>query len=135
MNNIEEWRTVNGYPAYVVSNLGRVMAVKTGRILKQKNSRGRYMLVGLYIRCKKYKWASVHRLVAEAFIDNFDSSLHVDHIDKNSFNNNADNLRCVTPKENSNNRAPSIQTILDILELHEEGLSPTEIRTKLNWRQ
>lgn len=59
----------------------------------------------------------------------------VDHIDKNSFNNNADNLRCVTPKENSNNRAPSIQTILGILDLHEEGLSPTEIRTKLNWRQ
>ena len=135
MNNIEEWRTINGHPSYVVSNLGRVMTVKTGRILKQKNSRNKYMAVGLYISHKRYKWASVHRLVAEAFIDNFDCGLCVDHIDKDSLNNNADSLRCVTSKENANNRAPSIKTIINILELHEHGSSPSEIRAKLDWRQ
>ena len=132
---IEEWRTINGHPKYMVSNFGRVMTIKTSRILKQKNSRGRYMLVGLPIGDRKYKWASIHRLVAEAFVDGFDGTLYVDHIDKNSFNNRADNLRCVTPSQNSSNRAPSEKTIRGIISLYREGLSPTEIRTALDWVQ
>ncbi len=130
---IEEWRTINCHPKYMVSNLGRVMTVKSGRILKQKNSRGRYMMVGLPIGDRKYKWLSVHRLVAEAFIEGFDSNLYIDHMDKNSFNNIAENLRCVTPKENANNRAPSEKTIKKIIKLYETGLSPTDIRTNLDW--
>lgn len=132
---IEEWRTISGHPKYTVSNLGRVMTVKSGRILKQKNSRGRYMIVGLPIGDRKYKWLSVHRLVAEAFVEDFDSRLYIDHIDKNSFNNAAENLRCVTPKENANNRAPSEKTIVKIIELYKVGLSPADIRTELDWTQ
>lgn len=132
---IEEWRVISSHPKYMVSNLGRVMTIKSGRVLKQKNSRGRYMLVGLPVGDRKYKWPSVHRLVAEAFIEDFDSALYVDHIDKNSFNNNAENLRFVTPKKNAENRAPSLKTITNILKLYDEGLSPVEIRTNLDWKE
>lgn len=45
----------------------------------------------------------MHKLVASAFIPNLDNKPCVDHIDTNSLNNNVENLRWVTIKENNNN--------------------------------
>ena len=42
-----------------------------------------------------------HRLIASAFCDDFSDELMVDHIDGNKTNNVADNLRMVTPLQNS----------------------------------
>lgn len=59
---------------------------------------GNYYKVSLYSR--QY---FVHKLVASAFIPNLDNKPCVDHIDTNSLNNNVENLRWVTIKENNNN--------------------------------
>ena len=42
----------------------------------------------------------IHRLVAQAFIPNPDNKPYIDHIDGNPANNNVDNLRWCTQKEN-----------------------------------
>lgn len=61
-------------------------------------------VVGNYYKVAlKSKQYFVHKLVANAFIPNYDNKPCVDHIDTNSLNNNVENLRWVTIKENNNN--------------------------------
>ena len=45
----------------------------------------------------------IHRLVYEAFKGEIPEGMEIDHIDRNKRNNNPDNLRVVTRKENMNN--------------------------------
>lgn len=100
----EIWKYIKGYEGlYQVSNFGRVKSIKFGkeRILKTfKNTRG-YLQVNL---CKngKVKNYKVHRLVAEAFLDNTDNLPEVNHKDENKLNNNAENLEWCSAKHNSN---------------------------------
>ena len=111
----EYWKPIKGYEGlYMVSNWGRVKSfdrwVKSrngsvrfckGRILKPKKNKWGYLCINLYknnIR-KTYK---VHRLVAEAFIDNTDNLPQVNHRDENKLNNNADNLEWCTHEYNIN---------------------------------
>lgn len=64
--------------------------VKQKSKLHQKNSDG-YMSVGLHKGGKEKKFL-VHRLVAEAFIDNPKNLPEINHKDEDRTNNNVDNL-------------------------------------------
>jgi hypothetical protein len=80
---------------YEVSNKGNVKI--NGKLVdldKDYNHAGYYRFGSGY---------PVHRAVAELFIPNPDNKPCIDHIDTNTFNNNVDNLRWVTYKENQNN--------------------------------
>lgn len=46
----------------------------------------------------------VHRLIYKWFHGEFDKDMQIDHIDRNVKNNRIENLRLVTPRENSLNR-------------------------------
>ena len=98
----EEWRPVKDFEClYEVSSLGRVRSVRTGRLLKYGQSRndGGYYNARLYKHSKQYS-RKVHRLVAEAFIDNIDCKPTVNHIDGNIHNNVVENLEWATYSEN-----------------------------------
>lgn len=96
----EIWKEVPFDARYKVSNKGNIKSLVYGyeRLLKPVLSHTGYYFVR--IKSKAYM---VHRLVALAFIPTKDILLHIDHKDGNKLNNNVDNLRWCTQKENNNN--------------------------------
>ena len=80
-----------GHRVYEVSNLGRI---KLNGILVEPALNGRYLCKGPI---------AIHRAVAELFVPNPDNKPEVDHINTDTLDNRAENLRWVNHKENQNN--------------------------------
>ena len=106
----EEWRNIEGYDSYLISNKGRVMSKNYRGTGKRKilspyyTSQNRnYLQIKLKNNKGKLDSLFIHRLVAEAFIPNPQDKKEIDHIDTNPENNNVENLRWVTHTENMNN--------------------------------
>ena len=101
---MEEWKDIDEYEGlYQVSNLGRVKSLKFGkeRILKPDTILNGYLRVQLWKNSKGIRYL-VHRLVAQAFIDNPDKLPMINHKDENPSNNCVDNLEWCTHKYNIN---------------------------------
>ena len=109
----EIWKDVKGFEGiYQISNLGRfrsldrrvyqkkrgnkfVKQIYKGKIIKGWIQNTGYLTVDI-----KGKKCSIHRLVAEHFIENTMNKEQVNHIDGNKLNNRVDNLEWCTIKEN-----------------------------------
>ena len=94
----EEWRTVDGWSDYVVSNFGRLYNTRTQRFLKGSLSYG-YPSTSLNQNGEN-KFVLIHRLVAFAFVPGYFDGAVVNHKDGVKQNNRADNLEWITHKEN-----------------------------------
>lgn len=93
----EIWKDIPNYEGlYQVSNFGNVR--NKYKKISQFNNKG-YLCVSLYKNNKKSN-LRVHRLVAQAFIENKNNKKEVNHIDGNKHNNCVCNLEWVTSKEN-----------------------------------
>ena len=95
------WKQIDGYENYSVSDKGEVKSEKTGIVLKPWVQQSGYASVSLWKDGKK-KNVLVHRLVAEAFVDNPCGYSEVNHIDEVKGNNSATNLEWCTRKYNMN---------------------------------
>ena len=104
----EEWRPIEGYEHYEVSNLGRVRSWinnkwrrrSAPKILSLHRLTKGYLGVSLSSAPKVSKTIKVHRLVAKAFIPNPDNLPQVNHKDENKTNNCVSNLEWCTNKYN-----------------------------------
>jgi hypothetical protein len=96
----EIFRTIEDYPNYMISNLGRVKSL-SGLIKRQCDNGNGYMYVDLYKNNKRKKY-KVSRLVAKYFVDNPNNLPVVNHIDFNRKNDKATNLEWTTQRENAN---------------------------------
>jgi hypothetical protein len=110
---MEKWIDAKGFEGYYeVSNLGRVRRkkgetiYKDGRVahfsetvLAPSPNRKGYLRVYLSKKSKQYT-KTVHRIVAESFIENPLGKKTVNHIDGNKTNNNVENLEWATNEEN-----------------------------------
>lgn len=106
---MEVWKDIKGFEAnYQISNKGRVRS----KARKTKNQYGDefikttgtytsagYEVHNLYLD-GKYKTVSVHRLVAEHFVDGYFNGAVVNHIDGDKTNNASSNLEWCTRSEN-----------------------------------
>lgn len=96
------WKKIKGYEDYFVSQNGEIKSFKNGkeRLMKpQLDSKRRYLLIGLS-KNGKTKMHLVHRIVADAFLDNPNNKEQVNHKNCNTRDNRLDNLEWVTREEN-----------------------------------
>ena len=98
----EEWKQIEEYPKYEVSNQGRVRHAERDKILSNSRNKHGYYTVKL-TRDGHSKTHNLHSLVARYFVPNPFRLTMVDHIDRDRLNNMSSNLRFCTAQQNARN--------------------------------
>ena len=93
---------IQNYENYLIYDDGRVQNKKTKKFKKPTKSNNGYYRVILY-KNNKPKGFYIHRLIALHYIPLVDEKDFVDHIDRNTSNNDISNLRWVNRSENGIN--------------------------------
>lgn len=101
----EEWKPLDGWANYRISNHGRIASVKYNRLMRPDIVRRGYLSVRLCDGVRRRRRVGVHRLVLEAFVGKPLAGMQCCHNDGNPANNHLDNLRWDTCKNNHADRA------------------------------
>jgi hypothetical protein len=125
----EKWKPIPKFPGYSVSNHGRIMAEKTGRLLALSDNQYGVQCVGLMLDGEQ-RHRSVPKLVATAFLpqftDVFDTPIN---LDGDRHNNHVSNLvwrpRWFAVKYNRQFREPYPHSITEpIMDMKTREISP-----------
>ena len=99
----EIWKNIEGLDNYQISSYGRIRSLgdkyHKPRILKPSKTKNGYLQITL---TSKHIHKYIHRLVAEAFIENPDNLQEVNHKDEDKTNNRVENLEWCTRSYNYN---------------------------------
>ena len=87
---------------YSIDTEGTVFSHISNKILKPHTNHRGYLMIDLY-KDGKIKKKAIHRLVAITYLPNPNNLPEIDYIDTDRQNNNVNNLRWCTRKENCNN--------------------------------
>lgn len=93
-------KDIKGYEGlYAITSCGKVWSYRKQKFLRGYDNKHGYLYVNLY-KDGKGVHRKIHRLVAEAYLDNPEGKPQVDHIDGCRTHNWLSNLRWTTGKEN-----------------------------------
>lgn len=105
----EYWKQIDGYPDYLISNMGRLYFLRDNKLSKATGGKKRYIMTVLTNDNTGKRTVSLHILVAEAFLKEQkarkqiqypDEKLEVNHKNGNKKDNRVVNLEWTTHKEN-----------------------------------
>lgn len=99
---MSDWKQIDNLP-YSVNKNGDVRNDRTNKLLSPLVTNCGYLQVRLWVNNKVF-YKLVHRLVANAFIDNPLEKETVNHLDGDKQNNNVTNLEWATKSENQKHR-------------------------------
>jgi hypothetical protein len=121
MENIKEyWKSIEEYPEYEVSSIGRIRN-KKGRILKFYDSFGYSKIKLVHPITKKRKQNAIHRLVALAFIPQCLWKTEVNHKNKVKNDNKSNNLEWTDRSGNMQHIFKDMISINFVLEIYNKN--------------
>jgi hypothetical protein len=127
---MEIWKPLRNFPSYNGSSEGRIMNIRTQRILKTHINEKGYEQVCLRKNNRQYT-VRVHKVIAETFLG-YCPDLDVRHRDNDRSNNRVDNLYWSTRKETigdsfeRGDRLPNRRTPVRVIETGETYESVSE---------
>jgi len=96
------FKPIPNFSNYLIDKNANIYSLFTRKYLIP-SSNNAYLNIGLINDNEQKKRMYIHRLLAITFLDNPDNKPCIDHIDRNTRNNNLENLRWCTSKENRRN--------------------------------
>lgn len=100
MQNRPMYRPVEEFPWYLACSDGYVINADTGHVLAGSKKKTGYIEILMVDEDGKPHYRLLHRVIAEAFVENNENKPEVNHIDGDKSNNRADNLGWATREEN-----------------------------------
>jgi len=101
---MNDFKNLAEFPNYDIYRNGELYNKNTNFKLCGTITKEGYRRFCIYNKDGKSKRMYLHRLLAQAFLENPNNYNQIDHIDNNTRNNNLDNLRWCNSSQNNTNR-------------------------------